>query len=395
MRADPEVDAEWPASPSRWLREEFLRLVRADREAITASFARLFDETYAGAASDPVIRVEAMTAVSDVLSDVELSVSSGKVRIGADLGAWAVVWAERDSHVSPADGVNAMLMFVDIALSSFAAYLAANPELLPCFRTATQAMNVSTGRFVRLMAGACVVRHSTRVQSDERRRLARELHDRVGEVLSVGLRRLDLQEMDRPCAAPDRENVARDVLVTAMNRLRTVTSDLREAPLTSIEKALNEYLDSFRARAKVELRISGDEKRASPVMLEETFLIVREAVRNALTHGVPQGVQIVVEISSEELRARVVDDGCGFELGSIRSDGVGIASMQERAALMGGKFWISSRPGDGTCVEVRLPLLRDVVSADAVYEHRTADASLRLSFLPPSAMPVQLALFRS
>jgi signal transduction histidine kinase len=149
--------------------------------------------------------------------------------------------------------------------------------------------------------------------------------------------------------------------------------------LTSIEKALNEYLDSLRVKAEVELEIRGDERRASPVMLEETFLIVREAVRNALTHGVPQGVQILVEITSGELRAQVVDDGRGFELDSVGSNGfagIGIASMQERVALMDGQFRLSSRPGGGTCVEVCLPLKEDAVPADAVYEYSAADTNL-------------------
>jgi signal transduction histidine kinase len=71
-------------------------------------------------------------------------------------------------------------------------------------------------------------------------------------------------------------------------------------------------------------------------------------------------------ITGRELRARVIDDGRGFELSSVTSNGIGIASMRERAALMGGRFWISSRPGGGTCVEVSLPLRVRELSADAV-----------------------------
>jgi signal transduction histidine kinase len=107
-------------------------------------------------------------------------------------------------------------------------------------------------------------------------------------------------------------------------------------------------------------------------MLGETFLIVREAVRNALTHGFPQRVQVVVEIGIGELRAQVTDDGCGFEPSRTGSQGVGVASMRERTALMGGEFFITSQPGAGTCVKVRLPL-----PADAVYQHHAVGANLR------------------
>jgi signal transduction histidine kinase len=357
--------AGWSASPSARQRDKFVGLLRADREAIMTSFAQLFGETYSDAGSDSGVCAAAMTVVAELLTDVELSVASGEVRIGADLGAWAAAWAGRDGSPSTADGVNAILMFVDVSFASFAAYLAADPDLLPCFRIAAQTANEAVGRFVQVIAEVGLVRNAARTQqakSDERRRLARELHDRLGEVLSVGLRRLDLQEIDTPGGLHGQGDVARDVLVKAMSRLRTVTLGLREAPLTSIEEALDEYLDSVRAEARVEMEISGDEKRVSPIMLGETFLIVREAVRNALTHGFPQRVQVVVEIGIGELRAQVTDDGCGFEPGRTGSQGVGVASMRERTALMGGEFFITSQPGAGTCVKVRLPL-----PADAVY----------------------------
>jgi signal transduction histidine kinase len=363
VRADSAAEVKWATSVSRWYSERFINLIRADHHAIVASFTQRFEETYA---VDHVMRAEAVSAASDILGDVELSVSSGKVQNRADLGTWALAWAKRTNFAEPADGVNATLMFVDVASSFFAAYLAADPGLLPSFRVAVQAMNVSVGGFVELLAGVCEAGYSTRVRFEERRRLARDLHDRVGEALSVGVRRLELHEMDAPGATSDRDNVARDVLVTAMSRLRAVTSDLREASLTSIEQGLNEYLEFFRAKADVELRVSGDERRASPVMLEETILIIREAVRNALTHGIPSEVKVVVEITKRELRARVIDDGRGFELGSVASNGFGIVSMRERTTLMGGRFWISSQPGGGTCVEVSLPLPVNELPTDAV-----------------------------
>jgi signal transduction histidine kinase len=364
------VSAEWLAPPSGRHSEKFAGLVRADYEAIVASFAQLFDETFGDAASDPEVRAGAVVIASNVLDDVVLSVGSGEVRIDADLSAWAVALAGRENSLNPARSVSAALMFADIAFSSFAAYLAADPELLPCFRIAVQTVNESVRRFVQVIAGACAVWYSKegrRAQSDERRRLARELHDRVGEVLGVGIRRLDLQEIDGLTGKPGQDNVAREVLVTAMSRLRTVTSDLREAPVTSIEKALNEYLDSLHVDTEVDLRVRGDEGLVPPAVLDQVFLILRESVRNALRHGAPQWVQIVVEITSTELRAQVVDDGRGFEEAHIMSNafGVGIPSMRERAALLGGRFHISSQTGDGTRVEICLPLPGQDMRADS------------------------------
>ena len=94
-------------------------------------------------------------------------------------------------------------------------------------------------------------------------------------------------------------------------------------------------------------------------MLDEVFLILCEALRNALTHGAPQLVLIGVEVSEKELSAWVIDDGCGFTpaLATVgTASGSGLASMRERAALLGGRVVVSSMPGHGTRVQLHLPL---------------------------------------
>src|SRR6201986_184591 len=125
-------------------------------------------------------------------------------------------------------------------------------------------------------------------RADERRRIARELHDRVGEVLTVGLRQLDLDEIMGPEIPEGQSAIAREALVEAMRRLRLVTSGLRDEPGTSFEKALGDFLNRVCADADVHLVVLGDETWASPEIIDEAFLIVREALRNALAHGAPQ-----------------------------------------------------------------------------------------------------------
>lgn len=156
--------------------------------------------------------------------------------------------------------------------------------------------------------------------------------------------------------APSGEgSIAREVLVEGMRRLRVVTSDVREPPVPSLERALIRYLDSVQANAEVRLNISGDEAFAPPVVLDEAFLILQEAVRNALTHASPQVVLVGVELDPKELRAWVLDDGCGFVV-TPPAPGGGLGSMRERAALIGGRVSVSSMPGHGTRVDLRIPL---------------------------------------
>ena len=194
---------------------------------------------------------------------------------------------------------------------------------------------------------------------DERRRIARELHDRLGEVLTVGLRPLDLDEIMGPEIPEGQSVIAREVLVEAMRRLRLVTSGLRDEPVTSFEKALADFLNRVCADADVHLVVLGDETWAPAEVIDEAFLIVREALRNALTHGAPQSVVVGVEVTRRELRAWVDDDGRGFACGDEAESpaaGTGLATMRERARLLGGTLAIVSKPGRGTSVELNVPL---------------------------------------
>lgn len=224
------------------------------------------------------------------------------------------------------------------------------------------ALNKWVGRQIRGAADGDMTQYENRVheaRADERRRVARELHDRLGEVLTVGLRQLDLDEITGPEIPESQSAIAREVLVEAMRRLRLVTSGLRDEPVTSFEKALADFLNRVCADADVHLVVIGDETWASGEIIDEAFLIVREALRNALTHGAPQSVVVGVEVTRRELRAWVDDDGTGFACGDDAESpaaGTGLATMRERTALLGGTVSIISKPGRGTSVELTVPL---------------------------------------
>jgi signal transduction histidine kinase len=228
-------------------------------------------------------------------------------------------------------------------------------------------LNKWVGRQIRGPADGDTARYENRIYEarlDERRRIARELHDRLGEVLTVGLRQLDLeeilgQEVQRQETREGQSEIAREVLVEAMRRLRVVTSGLRDEPVTSFEKALADFLNRVCADADVHLFVLGDETWAPAETIDEAFLIVREALRNALTHGAPQSVVVGVEVTRRELRAWVDDDGKGFACGDDAESpaaGTGLATMRERARLLGGTLAIVSKPGHGTSVELNVPL---------------------------------------
>ena len=154
-----------------------------------------------------------------------------------------------------------------------------------------------------------------------------------------------------------RIEIAKDAITESMRRLRLVISDLRQDSVTGLEKALANYIESTDAEADVRLRVSGDETWASPIVIDEAFLVIREAIRNALTHGLPQMVLIGIAVTPDELRAWVDDDGRGFDQRAEPPETCnGLTSMRERAALLGGQLTVTSQPALGTRVELVIPL---------------------------------------
>ncbi|MEU4549570.1 sensor histidine kinase [Nonomuraea dietziae] len=201
-------------------------------------------------------------------------------------------------------------------------------------------------------------------QEDERRRIARELHDRIGHGVSVAHQQLALSEVYRPvdaARAGAKISLAQQAIQETMENLRQITSELHpQVPVKSLEKSLIGFLETVEDDAgSVRLEVSGDESWAQPRVLDEAFLIVREAVRNALGHGRPKVVLVRVDIAPHELSASIQDNGRGFDPSRARERcGVGLTSMRERAELLGGRVLISSEPGSGCLVELFVPLTR-------------------------------------
>ena len=107
------------------------------------------------------------------------------------------------------------------------------------------------------------------------------------------------------------------------------------------------------------LNVNGDEKWADAEVLDQVFLILREAARNSLRHARASVLDIDVDIAPLEIRASVEDDGAGFDLDlPVGTGGVGLSSMHERARLLDGIVLVRSIPGKGTQVDVYVPLRR-------------------------------------
>ncbi len=113
---------------------------------------------------------------------------------------------------------------------------------------------------------------------------------------------------------------------------------------------------------RYEVSVEGDEAAVPPHVANQVFLILREAIRNAVAHSDCKRVAVGIEVAPSGLTGFVEDDGSGLKAGGGKSNGgVGLRSMKERAALLGGAVRVSSRPDAGTKVEVSVPLTEEDV----------------------------------
>jgi signal transduction histidine kinase len=347
----------------RGLADRFANLIRADHASILMSFKRTLEKargpvTYDGRALDCVV-----ASGSRLISDLaeRARAGEGPRHVPGEAPACPMTKTQDDAQLSPVETLRAAAALFDATVASLARHVEEDPELLPCFVAAILTLNESLA----LRTNEATDAHTRflldriyQIQLDERRRMARELHDRLGEGLSVALRQVELSELvsaEHQHEGTAHAGLAREALVEAMRRLRLLTSDLRQDPVTSLEKALTHYLESFVTDAGIRLRVRGDERWATPTVIDEAYLIIREAIRNAFTHAGPSLVQVEIDVEKHQLSAQVKDDGCGFVAALVGGGTAGLASMRERAILIGGTLTVHSMPRHGTQVSLIVP----------------------------------------
>jgi two-component system, NarL family, sensor histidine kinase UhpB len=204
----------------------------------------------------------------------------------------------------------------------------------------------------------------TQAQEEERRRIARELHDDTAQTLVAIARRLDRLESalsNMPLAsAQERVRDIRSDVDSAIDSVRRFSRNLRPSALDDLGllPAL-EWLCS-QARTPARLEVSGDERRL-PVELELTlYRVVQEALTNVDKHAKAHSAAVRVRFEPHLLEVSVIDDGQGFagdpDENLLPAGHLGVAGMRERIALAGGEMQVHSSLGAGTRLTFRFPL---------------------------------------
>jgi PAS domain S-box-containing protein len=205
-----------------------------------------------------------------------------------------------------------------------------------------------------------------RVRDEERRHLARELHDEIGQALTAA--KINLSSIDSPSVEEQAERLQESIalLDTLLRQVRQISLDLHPSTLDDLGlvPALRSLLDQQAQRAGLRARFSAVERAEIDRGIQTTaFRITQEAITNVLRHAQARFIGVRINIGKDRMKIRIVDDGIGFDTSPIQSPGngeaaFGLVGMRERASLVGGQVRITSSPGKGTTVEVSLPINR-------------------------------------
>ncbi len=205
-------------------------------------------------------------------------------------------------------------------------------------------------------------------QEEERRRIARELHDETSQALTalvVGMETAALTPGMEKGGVQEKLAELRELAVETLEDVHRLIYDLRPSVLDvlGLVAGLSWYADSrlLPEGVRVRVMVTGEEKRLPAEVETALFRIGQEAISNAARHAQAAYVLVSLDFQDSSVTLEVEDDGVGFDVTTVTESaaprpGWGILGMKERAILLGGTSEIVSEPGSGTRVKVSIPL---------------------------------------
>jgi PAS domain S-box-containing protein len=214
-------------------------------------------------------------------------------------------------------------------------------------------------------------RRLVEIQEEERRRLARELHDEIGQVLSaLGV---NIRAVRSACdvTAWPRLDECLAIVDLAVTQVRNLSLELRPSILDDLglAAALRWLVDRQTRRAGIvaHIGVKSTGAQLSSELVTACYRVVQEALTNVIRHSLARNVWVDFQQRDEDVQLLVRDDGIGFDVeearsGASRGESLGLLGMQERIDSLGGELFIESEPGRGTSVRGRIrvaPIARD------------------------------------
>ena len=201
------------------------------------------------------------------------------------------------------------------------------------------------------------------IQEQTLKNISEEIHDNVGQILSLAKLHLNTFPAGTDATVQNKVDETKSLVSKAINDLRNLSRSLHGEKITDIglQEAISSELNILQntGEFKTMLVINGDPYKIDGQKQMVLFRIVQEALHNAQKHS--GATELWVEMNYQPggmFSLKVCDNGNGFNASALNNNekGIGLKSMQNRAALIGGKFFLDSGKGNGTCIQVELQL---------------------------------------
>ena len=204
----------------------------------------------------------------------------------------------------------------------------------------------------------------------ERRRIAQDIHDNLGQTLAIAKRKIQEVHADLTTGSGDPVTDTKEIahiLDQMIGQTRTLTFDLYPLMLDDLGliPTIEWYAENFASKTGLKINVI---KTGKPGMLSRLasiylFRAVKEILNNVFKHAGAQEVILATHSSESRLRIVVVDDGRGFDVDSMRkmsmgTSGIGFVNIRQWASDMDGSFFVESTPGHGTRVVIEAPVKR-------------------------------------
>ncbi|MEP7163888.1 MAG: sensor histidine kinase [Ferruginibacter sp.] len=206
------------------------------------------------------------------------------------------------------------------------------------------------------------------IQEHTLKTISQEIHDNVGQVLSLAKLNLGTFEDTESTYNQTKINDTKQLVSKAINDLRELSRSLHGDKITELgllESIANELkILQNTGQYQTELKIEGDSYKLEPQKEMVLFRIVQESLNNAVKHSKAKNINVQMIYDPNLFKLSICDNGTGFNACDLQSreTGIGLKSMQNRAALIGGNFTLDSSKGNGTSVSIELLINNNLTS---------------------------------
>jgi two-component system sensor histidine kinase DegS len=204
-------------------------------------------------------------------------------------------------------------------------------------------------------------------QEEERRRVAREIHDGPAQSMANVVLRTEVCEklIDIDQVAVRKElSELREMVKKSLQDVRRIIFDLRPMVLDDLGlmPAITRYVETLKERyaINIEMLYTGKQTRLDSIIEVAIYRVIQEALQNIIKHSEAKNVKIIFEIEPQSFTVKINDDGKGFNpqelMDNPKKDSYGLMGMKERLEVLGGQLYINSTIGEGTEIIAIIPL---------------------------------------